>query len=122
MSSFQSISPNKYTKLTDGFLKGKLAFILVILSIHLSMTCYYFLADQDQWVHDKAILMKWDSRYNSRGRMGTSDEVPKSNFAGGDTGIQMHMTNNMLWGVADCTYGSIAQIQLSICGVLLTRV
>ena len=41
---------------------------------------------QDQWVHDKAILMKWDSRYISSGRMGTTDEVPKRNFAGGDIG------------------------------------
>ena len=45
----------------------------------------YFVAT-DQGTHDKAILMVWDTRYNSSGRMGSGDDVPKPNFAGGDIG------------------------------------
>ncbi len=40
----------------------------------------------EQWIHDKAILMKWDESYNSSGRMGIGDDVPKRNFTGGDIG------------------------------------
>ena len=78
-----SLDPNDFIERTESFLKGEQVPHSQLHKLVMNYICCFCLG---QWTHEKASIMVMDRRYESSGRQGSHDEVPKKNFCGDNIG------------------------------------